>query len=105
MSDPTPADVASFLGQSDDASVVALAGQSLPLVKALAMSYTRGKGFTDGTPADDIAAVLVVATARMVANPEQVETHAGEVVTKGGFSGWTLAELFVLNRYRKRASG
>jgi hypothetical protein len=96
--------VADFLGQGTDTTLVALAGQHVTIITALARSYTRDQGFTGVEPAEDIAAVIVTATARLVANPEQLATDVGSVSIRGGFSGWTLAELFVLNRYRKRAS-
>ncbi|MGB6243681.1 hypothetical protein [Gordonia sp. (in: high G+C Gram-positive bacteria)] len=101
----TGAAVAAFLGQGDDTQLVALAGQHATIVTAMAQAYTRGQGFTGGVPADDLAAVITTATARLVTNPEQTEDLAiGSYRTKGGFQGWTLAELFVLNRYRKKAS-
>ena len=95
--------VADFLGQGDDTTLVALAGQHAAVVTAMARSYTRDRGFTGNEPADDIAAVITTATARLVANPEQIATDVGTVSIRGGFTGWTLAETFVLNRYRKRA--
>ena len=97
-------DVAAFLGQSDDPALVALAEQHAEIVTALARSYTRGRGFTTGEPADDIRAVIVCATARMLTNPEQTRSVVGSVQTFEGFTGWSLAETFVLNRYRKRAA-
>lgn len=97
------ADVAAFLGKPGDAATVALADQHLPLVTAMVASYTRGHGFTDGDPADDLAAVIICATARLMANPEQLAYDTGSVSVRGGFSGWTLAETYVLNRYRKRS--
>jgi len=97
-------DVAAFLGQSDDETLVALAEEHLPIVTALSRSYTRGNGFTTGEPADDIRAVIVCATARLMANPEQLGYQRGSVSLAGGFTGWSLAETFVLNRYRKRAA-
>jgi len=97
----TGQDVADFLGQGDDTELVALAGQSVTIITALARSYTRGGGFSNGNPADDLAAVITTATARLVANPEQLRVTVGGVQTDG-FQGWTLAELFVLNRYRRR---
>ncbi len=97
------ADVAAFLGQGDDTTLVALAGQHAAIITALARAYTRGNGFTDAEPNDEITAVITTATARLVANPEQIATTTGSVAVNGGFTGWTLAELFVLNRYRKRA--
>lgn len=99
----TGQDVADFLGQGDDPELVALAGQHVTVITAMAHAYTRGNGFSDGEPADDVAAVLVAATARLMANPEQVNAKTGAVSVQGGFTGWSLAETFVLNRYRKRA--
>jgi hypothetical protein len=72
----------------------------------MARAYTRGEGFTDGDDGDpngDIAAVIVTAAARLVANPEQLASDVGTVSTRNGFSGFTLTEQIVLNRYRKRA--
>lgn len=97
--------VADFLGQGDDEAVVALAGEALPVITAMARAYTRGGGFTEDGPAEDVAAVITTATARLMANPDQVQYRAGEVSFQSGFTSWTLAELFVLNRYRKRAIG
>ena len=97
-------DVAAFLGQDGDTALVALAEQHVSIVTALARSYTRGKGFTAGEPAEDVAAVIVTATARLMANPEQLGYQRGSVSLAGGSTGWSLAETFVLNRYRKRAA-
>ncbi|MBZ4498035.1 hypothetical protein [Dermacoccus sp. Tok2021] len=97
----TGQDVADFLGQGDDEQFVALAGQSVTIVTAMARAYTRDAGFTGAVPNDEIAAVITTATARLVANPEQLRVTVGGVQTDG-FQGWTLAELFVLNRYRRR---
>ncbi|QUD84604.1 hypothetical protein J8M97_08500 [Gordonia polyisoprenivorans] len=95
--------VAAFLGQGDDTTLVALAEQHASIVTAMARAYTRGNGFNGADPNDEIAAVITTATARLVANPEQIPTTTGSVAVNGGFTGWTLAELFVLNRYRKKA--
>jgi len=100
---PNGDDVAAFLGQSDDASLVALAAEQVPIVTELARAYTRGNGFdAAGLPYDDVSAVITCATARLVANPEQVPYQVGTVAYRGGFTGWSLAETFVLNRYRTR---
>ena len=99
----TGQDVADFLGQGDDKQFVALAGESVTIITAMARSYTRGNGFTAaGGVNEDIAAVITTATARLVANPEQLRVTIGGVQTDG-FQGWTLPELFVLNRYRVRS--
>jgi len=99
---PTGADVASFLGSTDPA-LIALAGQHVQIITAMARTYTRGNGFNGSTPRDDLAAVITVATARLVANPEQLQHQIGSVAMRGGFQGWSLAELFVLNSYRGTA--
>lgn len=96
--------VADFLGGGDDPTLVALAEQHATIVTAMARAYTRDQGFTGPEPADDIAAVITTATARLVANPAQIASDVGSVSLRGGFTGWTLAETFVLNRYRKRSS-
>ncbi len=106
---PDGQQVADFLGQGGDPSTVALAREHVGIVTAMARGYTRGNGFDPvaGDPADDVAAVIVTATARLVVNPSGVRSQtAGPFSTEHGapFTGWSLAETFVLNRYRKRAA-
>lgn len=101
---PTGEDVAEFLAQGDNLGVVALAQEHTTIVRAMARAYTRGNGFQGEDVADDIAAVITTATARLVANPEQLHYAVGSARISGAFKGWTLAETFVLNRYRKRAA-
>lgn len=101
---PTGQTVADFLGQSDNTELIALAQEHVQIVTAMARAYTRDNGFTEaGEPAADVAAVITTATARLVANPQQLRQGVGTVQVYEGFRGWTLAEIFVLNRYRKRA--
>jgi hypothetical protein len=100
----TGQDVADFLGQGDNIELVALAGEHLAIITAMARAYTRGGGFADGYPNDDVAAVITTATARLIANPEQLRYSAGAVQINDAFRGWSLAETFVLNRYRRRAT-
>lgn len=95
--------VADFLGLGDNSEAVAQAGDHAAIVTALARSYTRGRGFAGADSAEDIAAVIVTATARLVANPEQIGSEFGSVSIRGGWQGWNLAEQIVLNRYRVRA--
>jgi hypothetical protein len=96
--------VAGFLGQPDDAPLIAQAEQHVTVVTAMARAYTRGRGFDAyGEPCDEIAAAIVTAAARLLANPEQVSTEVGSVRVRGGWQGWNLAEQTVLNRYRVRA--
>ena len=96
-------DVADFLGQGDDAGIVALAGKVVPVVTELVRAYTRDRGFTAGEPNSNIAAVIVTASARLVANPEQLATDTGSESIRNGFNGWTLAERAALDRYRVKA--
>lgn len=100
--DQSAAAVARFVGRPDDPATIALAAQHVPVITALARAYTRDRGFADGGPNADIKAVLTAATARLMANPDQIRQTVGGV-SLDGFTGWTLAELAVLNRYRKRA--
>lgn len=102
--DPAISGVVAFLGQSDNPEMLELAQQHLPIITAMAKAYTRGGGFTMGDqPNQEVAAVITTATARLLANPEQLRYQAGSVQINDSFRGWTLAESFVLNRYRRRA--
>lgn len=102
---PTAQDVADFLGEGSNGTVVALAGEHLPFVTATVKAYTRGAGFTNGAPADDLALVIIASTARLVTNPAlaKSETVGTYSVGHAGFLGWTLPEHAILSRYRKRA--
>ncbi|AXO25193.1 MULTISPECIES: hypothetical protein [Mycobacterium avium complex (MAC)] len=96
---PSSADVDALLAGGTDAIV--------PIITMMARAYTRGQGFDGDQPNAEIGAVITTASARLAANPKQLgntETAGpfSEAVV-GGFNGWTLAEQFVLNRYRKRA--
>lgn len=77
----------------------------VPLITTMARAYTRGRGFDeDDEPNAEIAAVITTASTRLFANPEQLSYDVGAVSMRGGFNGFNLAELAVLNRYRKRAA-
>ena len=83
------------------------AEQHIEIVMAMAQGYTRGRGFESGEPADDLETVIVTATARLLANPEQIpnDVTAGSFSkrTYAGFKGRSLAETFVLNHYSQRS--
>lgn len=103
MTEPTPSDVELFLGREVDP---AQAFAHLATVTAFARAYTRGRGFTDGgVPADDIATVIVTATSRLLANPTDIQTEqiGSYSIRYGGFQGFNLVEMAVLNNYRRRA--
>lgn len=104
--------IATLIDERDTAQVrrrtAVLADAVIPVVTAFARAYTRGRGFdTDGEPNEEIAAVITTASARMAGNTAQTATSRTEGETtreqRSWFTGWSLAELFVLNRYRKRA--
>lgn len=80
---------------------------ALPVVIEFVKGYTRDAGFgADGyTPSASLASVLVSVAARVATNPEQVAYfQAGEYAERPAvLNGFTLAELAVLNRYRRRA--
>lgn len=103
---PEPEKVARFLGRGDDTNVVALAGEHLPIVTAFVRAYTRGNGFVHGVPGDDLEAVIVSATARLVTNPEQASRVqvADYTESPAVLNGFTLPELAVLHLYRRRTA-
>ncbi|TXI54306.1 hypothetical protein [Mycolicibacter arupensis] len=80
---------------------------AVPIVTVMCRAYVRGNGFNNGQPNDELAAVITTAAARLAANPSGFpnDKTAGEFSQslRGAFGGWTLAEQFVLNRYRVRA--
>ena len=107
MAKPTAVQVASFLGQGEDANVVALAEVHLPLITEMARTHTRGVGFNDNDePNDAISAVIVTATARLVSNPTSLQSsQAGPMMARHTvFQGWTLIELSVLDGHRRKAA-
>ena len=98
-----PGDIADDIGdvlQGNPSLVV-------PMITTMAKAYTRGQGFIGNEPNEEIATVITTAAARFISNPSQLSRNqtAGPFSddVRGGFNGWTLAEQFVLNRYRKRA--
>lgn len=98
--------VTDLLGTAPDSAQVT---QALAVVTAVAKAHTRGMGFdSDGAPNDEIASVIVLATARLLRNPSQLavreEMGALAVDYRGGFTGWSIAELAALNRYRVTAT-
>ncbi len=103
---PEPYDVADFLGKPEDPTTLTRAQAQLPFVTATVRAYTRDRGFDDvGNMDRAIALVVVASTARLVGNPEHnIERSVGAFSEKAAiFNGWTLPELAVLHRSRKRA--
>ena len=81
--------------------------EAVEVVYALAYDYTRGRGFPNGVPTPTLRSVIVTGAARLAGNPDQSPTQftVGAVTERrgAGFIGWSLAELAVLNRYRRTA--
>jgi hypothetical protein len=100
-----PEQVAAFLGRPEDAAILAIAEQAIPVVTVMVKAYVRGGSNWEAS--DELEAVIVTAAARMVSNPSglahDLTTGPFSHSLRGAFQGWTLAELFVLNRHRKRA--
>lgn len=104
----TPEELISFMGATPVSTETATT--ALTTAEALIGGYCRGCHVDGaGEYRDGIKAVVITVGARIAANPAQVTIRdsAGPFTrARGqGFSGFTLAELAVLNRYRKRAKG
>lgn len=75
------------------------------MVRLFVQEYTRGKGFNaHGRPSPGLLAVIVAGAVRLVNNPEQAELYSldGVTIRPAVFKGYTIAEQFVLNNYRRR---
>jgi hypothetical protein len=66
-----PDQVAAFLGKPDDAATLDTAEQAIPIVTVMVKAYVRGTG-EGWEPNDELSAVIVTASARMVSNPGQL---------------------------------
>ena len=82
--------------------------EALSIVAEYAKSYTRGNGFdpVTGNPNDALAAVILTATARLIANPSQLAGRSigGLQLNYRPWQGFTVGEQLVLNRYRQRTA-
>lgn len=85
------------------APALAMAEGHLSTVLEYVKGYTRGRGFHGYIPERPLQAVIVAATGRLVTNPEQVTYYStGDYSERPAtLTGWTLAELQVLRRYRR----
>lgn len=85
------------------APALAMAEGHLATVLEYVKGYTRGRGFHGYIPERPLQAVIVAATGRLVTNPEQVTYYStGDYSERPAtLTGWTLAELQVLRRYRR----
>lgn len=83
---------------SDQAAAV------IGVVKATVSAHTRGVGFTEGEPNTELSAVILSASARLLANTSgAVREQMGALEVQHGVFGFTLPALGILNLYRERA--
>lgn len=88
----------------------ALALEVVESITLMVRAYTRGGGFTldpvtgEESAARDLTGVIKLASARLMANPSGLTYRAGTESVTDAFKGWTLAETYVLNNYRRRQS-
>ncbi len=109
MAAPQVTDLTNLLYGASGQTVDSTQGaEVLSTVTQLANAYTRGVGFTGGVPNADISSVILTAAARLLAHPRQLavdETVGPDSASfRGGFNGWSVAELYCLNRYRVTAT-
>lgn len=94
-------DVAALL---EGAATEDVGTRALAAVTLMARAYTGGEGFTGDVPNDEIAAAVLTAACRLARNPGGLATSETmgpfSFDVRGGFSGFTLGELAVLDRYR-----
>ena len=101
---PSGFEVANLMGAAEESDVVERCEVVAEVITLFARRYCRSNGFYAEGIEPDIRSVILTASARLAANPEQLYVSVGSVATGAGFKGWTLAELAVLNEYRKVAS-
>lgn len=104
--DPTVDDLAAFMGSPTTDGLA----PHLDLARAYVRTYTRGRGFDYSAPQnlvqDDLRNVILATAARSATNP----THATREEigswnrVPGHLDGFTIAEQFVLNEYRRRTA-
>jgi hypothetical protein len=96
-----------YLGLCDNPTTAQLnqLNAVLSIVAAQAKSYTRGVGWIGPVPTDDICAVVISASARLLGNLSglKAETMGALSVQYGPPFGWSLAERSVLDKYRVKA--
>ena len=101
-----------ILGYEADSKRLAMADEHLATVSVFVYGYTRGRGFelggfpSDPTPVPqwDLKRVILSAAARSLANPQSLKQYAaGDYSeTPSVLTSWTLPEIAVLHRYRRR---
>lgn len=102
----TPEDLIKFTG-TQGPNVDAQASTALTTAKSLVGAYCRGREKRGDKYRPGVEEVVTMVAARILANPEQISVREQvgpyQMYKAAGFNGFTLVELAVLNRYRKRA--
>lgn len=102
----TNTELVKWLGaDTTDTALMAQAAQAITAASAMIDAYCRGAHLkASGATRPGVDAVVLMASARMLANPEGLRYATGVVSFNDAFNGFTLAEQMVLNRYRRRAA-
>ena len=100
------------MGYEHTGKLLAMADEHLATVTVFVYGYTRGRGFEMGgfksdpkpEPAWDLRRVILSAAGRSLANPQSLKQYsAGDYSeTPSVLTSWSLPEIAVLHRYRKR---
>ena len=102
----TPEELVKFAG-AQGPDVDSQAATALTTAQALVGAYCRGREKRGAEYRPGVEEVIVMVAARILANPEQISVREQvgpyQMYKAQGFQGFTLVELAVLNRYRKRA--
>lgn len=102
----TPQELVKFSG-AQGPDVESQAATALTTAQALVSAYCRGREKRGDSYRPGVEEVITMVAARILANPEQISVREQvgpyQMYKAAGFSGFTLVELAVLNRYRKRA--
>ena len=102
---PTVKRLARYLGRDETSDkVLADLTEYAEIVTAFVHGYTRGRGFVGDLPDVPLEIVIVSAAARLVDNPSHMKRQSAGMfsVAMTTLDGFTLPELAVLHRYRKR---
>ena len=101
----TPAELVKFIGATGE-NVEMQAELAISTATALVGAYCRGKEKRAGRYRPGVEEVILTVSARILANPSQTqerETIGPYSYFRGeGFKGFTIVELAVLDRYRKK---
>ncbi len=104
MAAPSVADLGAFTGRT----VSPEQGDAvLRVADSQVRAYTRGVGYTDGVPNDELASVVLCLAARYLVHPGQIAMDLTEgpssVNYRSSPGSFTVSEFYTMNRYRRRA--